>query len=58
MQLLPLDEVGRRLGGVHTNTVRRIIRRGEIASTRVGDRVMVADTEVDDYIERNTTPAS
>ena len=55
--LLPLDEVRRRLGGVHLNTVRNLIRRGDLASIKVGTRVMVAEAELDDYIARNTEAA-
>ena len=56
-QLLPLDEICRRLGGIHKQTVHNLIRRGELHATKVGTRVMVAETELDDYIERNTTTA-
>ncbi len=52
--LLPLPDVARRLGGVHENTVRKLIARGELRVTRVGARVFVSDTELDAYIDRNT----
>lgn len=52
-----MTEVRRRLGGVHVNTVRKLIRRGDLVATRIGSRIMVAESELDDFIERQTTTA-
>jgi excisionase family DNA binding protein len=51
--LIPIPDVAKRLGGVHQKTVRNMITRGELRAVKVGSRVMVPETEVDAYIERN-----
>ncbi|TRZ92725.1 MAG: DNA-binding protein [Rhodocyclaceae bacterium] len=51
--LWTLDEVGKRLGGVSKSSVRRLIDRGELASCRVGLRLLRVPAEsVRMYIER------
>lgn len=56
--LIPLPVVAERLGGIHHQTVRNLIRCGELRATRVGTRVLVSEAELEDYIARNTDPAA
>lgn len=50
---MSVNEVAEVLG-VAAKTVRAIIDRGELASTSVGDRVMVRQDKLAEYIEKNT----
>lgn len=50
-ELVPLAEVGRRLGGVSTKTVRRMVDRGDLQAYRIGGHVMVDASSVEDYVE-------
>jgi excisionase family DNA binding protein len=40
--------------GIHWQTVRKLIRDGELQATRIGDRVLVRDEEVDRFIDAHT----
>lgn len=55
--LLPLTDVAKRLGGIHRNTLRGLIARGEIPITRIGGRVFVAESDLDAYIADAKTTA-
>lgn len=51
--LLPLDEVGRKLGGINEKTVRRMSQRGELPRiVKVGRRPVLPASGVAEYVER------
>ena len=55
-RILLLPEVAAQLR-VDVSTVRRMIRRGELRASKVGGQVRVAQTWVDDMLERGTVQA-
>lgn len=46
------------LGGVHEQTVRKLIKTGELASVRIGTRILVDDADIDAYIDAHRNIAS
>lgn len=57
--LWSLEEVARQLGGISKCTVRRLIHQGELASCRVGRRLLRVPAEsVRSYVERTMKPVS
>ncbi|MBN8474961.1 MAG: helix-turn-helix domain-containing protein [Sulfuritalea sp.] len=51
--LLTLEEAGKCLGGVSKSTVRRLIERGELASCRVGLRLLrIPASSIRAYVQR------
>jgi excisionase family DNA binding protein len=50
MMLRSITETAALLGGIHEQTVRKLIRRGELVAVRIGTRVMVDDDDITDYI--------
>jgi excisionase family DNA binding protein len=57
-RLLSIPEVSEMLGGLHEQTVRTLIKRGELGSVTVGTRRMVSVDQVADYIDRHTVDAA
>lgn len=57
-RLIPVATVAERLGGISPWTVRDLIRTRQLGSTRVRRRLFVPESELDRYIEQQTTPAS
>ncbi|WP_456378805.1 helix-turn-helix domain-containing protein [Thiolapillus sp.] len=55
--LWSLNEAAQQLGGVSTRTVRRLIDRGELASCRVGRRLMVVADSARSYVDGTMKPA-
>ena len=53
MKLLTVPEVAERLG-VSVDWTYRVCERGDIAVTRVGNRVRITEEALADYIARNT----
>ena len=49
-----LEEAARQLGGISTQTVRRLIAQGELATVRVGSRVLIPSRAVTHWIEQQT----
>lgn len=39
---------------LHWQTVRKLIRNGDLVPTRIGDRVMVRDDELERFIDAHT----
>jgi len=48
--VLTVDETADRLGGIHPQTVRAMIKRGELRAIRAGRRVLVPIRAIEDYI--------
>ena len=42
--------------GVHINTIRNLMKRGEITGIRVGNNWRIAESEIARYIESAKTP--
>lgn len=55
--LLDLPEAARRLGGLSTRTVRRLIERGELHGHRIGRRLLVSVSSIHELIDRALLPA-
>jgi len=53
LKLLTVPEVAERLG-VSVDWTYRVCERGDIAVTRVGNRVRITEEALADYIARNT----
>src|SRR5437879_1082264 len=51
LQLVTVTEAARRLA-VHENTVRRLIKRGELRATHVGRNVRIEEVELLAYVRR------
>jgi excisionase family DNA binding protein len=49
-----IEEVARYLGGIHHQTVRKLIRTGELGHVRVGRRIFVTDDQLAEYIDTHT----
>lgn len=43
-----------RLGGISNETMYKLIRTGQISVTKVCNRTMVSDSEIDRFIDANT----
>ena len=41
---------------VHDQTVRKLIRRGDLLATRIGTRVLIDPRDLADFIERHRGP--
>lgn len=41
-------------GGVHANTIRNLVRRGQLIATMVGDRPFISREALLDFIRENT----
>ena len=52
--MLTLTEVAGRLG-VSVETVRRLIKRGNLKAVKVGNQLRVREADLDDYIRRAYT---
>jgi excisionase family DNA binding protein len=52
-RLLSEEATRAQLGGISRATLFRLRQRGEIASVRIGRRVLFRVTDVDDYVERH-----
>ena len=57
-RLLSIPEAAEMLGGLHEQTVRQLIKRGELGSVRVERRRFVSVDQVADYIDRHTVDAA
>ena len=53
--LLTVDAAAAMLGGIHNNTVRRMIDRGELPAVRVGRRRMVDPRDLREYVAARKT---
>lgn len=53
--LLSLEAAARELGGISLPTLRRRIRAGELATVRVGRRVLIAREVLENFIARSQT---
>jgi excisionase family DNA binding protein len=51
--LLSVAQVAEHLG-IHEQTVRKLIRAGDLVATPIGRRVLVHPRELDDFIDRHT----
>jgi excisionase family DNA binding protein len=52
-KLWSIDQVAQLLN-IHEQTVRKYVRDGELVATRLGDRVLVRDDEVERFIDAHT----
>jgi excisionase family DNA binding protein len=55
-KLWSIEQVAQLLN-IHEQTVRKFVRDGELVSTRLGDRVLVRDDEVERFIDAHTVVA-
>lgn len=55
--LHPLPEVSTRLGKVSVSFIRREIALGRIRSHRIGDRVLVSESEIQRIIQQSAVSA-
>ncbi len=53
VELHDLPEAIRRLGGIGRTTVYELIRRGELGTVHIGNRVFIPSDEIAAFIERN-----
>ena len=56
-RVLTYAQVGEALGGVSTDTVRRLVKRGELPAVRVSGTPMVRTTDLDGYLDQLDTTA-
>jgi excisionase family DNA binding protein len=56
-EALPIGEAARRLG-IHRDTLRAAIRRGEIPATRIGRRWLVPVAALDRLLHPDASPSS
>lgn len=56
-RLNSIIETGKRLS-VHEQTVRELIRAGELGAVRVGKRLLVSDQQIAEFIKSHTIKAS
>lgn len=56
-RLLDIPTTAERLGGISDWTVRDLIRRGKLAHTPVGRRLMIPESAIDRFISANTVAA-
>ena len=50
--LVPLDEVGHRLGGLSRRKIQDLIYRGELRSVMVGRRRLIATVDLEAFVQR------
>ena len=52
--LCSLDQAAVLLGGISPRTVRRLADRGELATCKVGRRLMIVRASIDEYVQSHT----
>lgn len=57
-QLLSKPDAARALGGVSTDAIERLVKKGQLVRVMVGRRAMISVNSLDAYLARGGSPAA